>query len=157
MESYRGNLRQFLDDACVEGASNWTTAREAYFERVAERCETAIQRTFDVFGEANAFLRFENGSYNRRFNVAVYDLMTTLFAEPSIDPEILESRASDLREAFEQLCENDRSFSQSLQTTTKSISSTIGRISKYGAEIERVLDLKLPILERAQAAVSRGV
>jgi hypothetical protein len=152
MESYRGNLRKFLDDACVAGASNWTTAREEYFESVADRCETAIQRTFDVFGETNAFLRFENGTYNRRFNVAVYDLMTTLFAEPSIDPETLEGKASDLRVAFEHLCENDRSFSESLQTTTKSIGSTTGRVLTYGAEIERVLGLRLPILERARAA-----
>lgn len=150
LESYRGNLRKFLDDACILGDQLWRDRGQPYFEALALRCEGAISRTRTVFGENNWFLRYENGSYNRRFNIAVFDLMTAVLGDESIsDQEILDNR-DDIRTAFESLCENDRAFNDSLQTTTKSMTSTGIRIAKFGEEVARIIGHDLPVTERAQ-------
>ena len=149
IEEYRGNLRRFLDEACVSGREKWQNHGEEYFEQLAVTCEKTIQRTFLAFGEKNSFLRFENGSYNRRFNIAVFDLMMAVLGDPSITDVEFEEHRGAIRGIFEKLCETNRDFSDSLQTTTKSMTSTETRIAEFGREVGTLLGHTLPIVQRA--------
>jgi hypothetical protein len=153
-EEYRGVLRQFLDDACRTGSQEWTSKGQQYFENLAESCERAIERTYEVFGE-NAFQRFENGSYNRRFNIAVFDAMTAVLGDPTFSASDLTSNVVALREIFERMCESNREFADSLQSTTKSIPSTAGRVLLFGREVEALLGHDLEITARAEALLNR--
>lgn len=151
IEDYRGNLRKFLDDACVAGAQTWKSTGEPYFEELAARCEKTIERTFLAFHEQNSFLRYENGSYNRRFNIAVFDLMMAVLGDESITDDEFAAHQHEIRGTFETLCEQDRVFSDSLQTTTKSMTSTSGRIVRFGDEVGALVGHPLPIVARAAA------
>lgn len=156
IEKYRGNLRRFLDDACLDGAIKWRTEGEQYFEGLADKCELAIARTFEAFGIKDSFLRFEDGNFIRRFNIAVYDLMSAVLGDASVTDAEFTSNAESIRNAFTRLCETDREFSDSLVTTTKAIGATGGRIVKFGRAVESILNHELDIVARADAMLSRA-
>ena len=153
LESYRGNLRKFLDDACVNGAKTWQLKGRVHYDSLALHCEETIERTFSVFTEQNSFLRYEEGSYNRRFNVAVYDLMMAVLGDPTLTQPELELHAGSIKDAFEQLCETDAAFANSVRTTTKSIGSTSGRIIKFGEALETIVGHPLSVVQRARVMI----
>lgn len=155
IEEYRGNLRKFLDDACEAGAVKWSSEGEEYFESLAERCERAIARTFGAFSAKDSFLRFQEGNYIRRFNIAVFDLMTAVLGDDSISDDEFAANAEAVRVAYEQLCETDREFSDYLVTTTKSIEATGGQIVKFGRAVEEILGHDLRIVGRAEVLLSQ--
>jgi hypothetical protein len=151
IEGYRGNLRGFLDEACIAGATRWSSDGEAYFETVAERCEMAIERTFDAFAEKDSFLRYGENGYIRRFNIAVFDLMTAVLGDVSITDDEFAANLDAIRDAFQSLCVNDRMFNESLVTTTKTREATGGRIVAYGMEVGKILGHDLDVVDRARA------
>jgi hypothetical protein len=141
---YRGNLRQFLDDACVRGQENWTELGPGHYEDLAGGCDRAIERTFKIFGD-NAFLRYERGSYNRRFNIAVFDLMAVLLSDPALTDELVTSKAETIRSKYEDLCSNDEDFRDSITATTKSIRAVSGRFLTFAQAIEEIAGIELSI------------
>ncbi|MFB7894689.1 DUF262 domain-containing protein [Microbacterium sp. NPDC056044] len=150
IEGYRGNLRGFLDEACVSGARRWADDGEAYFETVADRCEMAIRRTFDAFTEKDSFLRYEHDGYIRRFNIAVFDMMTAVLGDVTLADADFAAHTSEIREAYESLCIEDRMFNESLVTTTKTREATGGRIIAFGSEVARIVGHDLEIVDRAR-------
>lgn len=144
LANYRGNLRQFLDDACVDGQQKWASTGSAYFDGLLDQCELAIGRTFQIFGE-NAFLRYEGGSYNRRFNIAVFDLMTVLLSDVALSDKMITDHADEIRVAYEELCTSDERFRTSITSTTKSIPAVSGRFTTFAAELERIHGSRLDI------------
>lgn len=144
LASYRGNLRQFLDDACVRGEQNWKSGGKDQYESLAVSCELAISRTFEIF-EDNAFLRFEKGSYNRRFNIAVFDLMTVLLGDTSLSDGDIAQHGAAIRGAYEDLCTNDDDFRASITSTTKSISAVSERFLTFARSIEAITGVTLEV------------
>lgn len=154
LAEYGGNLRSFLDDQCRIGLRDWA-ARQDEYESMAKGVEVAIRRTEAVF-QGDAFLRWQNERYIPRFNIAVYDMMTTIFSSPVITEELLMGKEVRLRSSFEFLCrENDR-FAQSLATTTKTTSATGYRVAAYSKAVEEALGVTLPVREVAEQLVARG-
>jgi Protein of unknown function DUF262 len=153
IEHYRGNLRQFLDDACVKGQEIWNVEGESYFERRAQQCETAIARTFRIFGD-DAFLRYEKGSYNRRFNIAVFDLMTVVLGDESVSDDSVHEFGHELRAVFERLCDSDESFRDSITATTKSIAAVSERFLTFITAVERTIGVQLAIRDRVASLAS---
>ncbi len=150
LEGYRGNLRAFLDDACVTGGADWRRSGSDPFETMAGQCEQAIERTFATFGERDAFRRFEDGAYNTRFNIAVFDAMTAVLGDEAVTNAALTEHASEIKAQFEQLCDSDPDFADSLQTTTKSIGATAKRIITLGEMVGSELDVDLGVVGRAK-------
>ncbi|MFG1685416.1 DUF262 domain-containing protein [Nonomuraea sp. NPDC049269] len=152
IEDYAGNLREFLDETCVQGNREWTS-RASQYESLAVSCERAIDYTFSVFGN-NAFYRYEENDttkeYIKRFNVAVFDLMCATFSSSGISQEIIAEKSGELRKAFEILCIEDLKFQDSIKSTTKTESATAGRILRYGSKVQEILNVELPIMRRAR-------
>lgn len=153
IEHYRGNLRAFLDDMANEGTTHWNQRQPRYMGHLRS-CERAIDLTFQIFGPKRAFLRFHAGRYVRRFNIAVFDAMTLVLADPALDGVDLAAHTEDLRRAYEELCSGDEQFQASLTTTTKTIPATLGRIAKWGAAVGSVIGTRPRISERAEAALN---
>lgn len=148
LEEYSGNLRQFLDAACEIGQTALDKHGEWYFEEIAIACEQAIQRAFTIFGN-NAFLRFEGDAYNRRFNIAVFDVMTAVLSDPQLDDRVIEVHAEAIEGAYKDLCVNDNDFQAALKASTKTITATAGRIQKFGERVEAITGTTLDITSRA--------
>jgi hypothetical protein len=155
LEGYAGNLRQFLDDACDLKKNNWRNKGKAHFDEQADLCEVAIRRTFTVFGSNRAFRRYESGGYNRRFNIAVFDLMTAVFSDGTLTDDLVARHADGIRTAFERLCVENADFQASLQVSTKTIGATAGRIKAFGDEVGRATGEELDVVGRAEALLTR--
>jgi hypothetical protein len=156
IETYGGNLRAFLDEACVAGGKQWQSRGELYYEALADRCEKAVDRTFEIFGERDSFLRFNDGRYIRRFNIAVFDLMTAVLSDRAIEDRAISEKKDEIRLLYQWLCTSDPEFQESLQTTTKSIIATTGRIVTFARELEALLG-PLEIGRRAGVALARVI
>jgi Protein of unknown function DUF262 len=155
IEQYRGNLRQFLDDTCERGQEIWQEQGAEYFENLATRCEVAIARTFEIFDD-NAFCRYQLGSYNRRFNIAVFDLMTVILSDDSITDGEVRDHRQELRAAFERLCDTDTVFRESITATTKSIGAVKSRFLTFAGVVAQTLEHELDITHRIEALEEPG-
>jgi hypothetical protein len=156
IEEYRGNLRQFLDDTCERGQTVWDASGENYFDQLAKRCELAIERAFVIFGD-NAFLRYQLGSYNRRFNVAVFDLMTVILADDQITDKEISEHGNEIRSAFERVCDEDTAFRESITATTKSIGAVRSRFLTFANIVQNTLGHDLDVTSRIEALDEPGV
>lgn len=149
IDNYRGNLRLFLDDACKYGNSRWSDRAEHY-EMLAARCDSAIDAVFSVFGE-DAFLRYDGERYIRRFNVALFDAMSLVFAD-TVVRSVLQLDLNGLRAAYETLCATDEVFQMSLVSTTKTRDATFARVFKLARAVGRVIGQPLEIELRLTSA-----
>ena len=62
---------------------------------------------------------------------AVFDIMTYYFRHSDIRASSL-TNEREVKQAFIDLCDNDDKFTDALQTTTKSIQATFGRLHTWG-------------------------
>jgi hypothetical protein len=136
LSAYHGNLKEFLDTVTGELNASWAASEQAV-RRTAALCDSAIDTTFAVF-EENAFYRWELSKYERRFNRAVFDVMTYYFAQQDV-AAISSERKEAVTAAFRNLCDHDAEFRQSIQATTKSITATHTRLYKWGMALSDAL------------------
>lgn len=155
LESYTGNMREFLDDACVAGQVLVEKDGLAYFNSIADRIEDAIQRVFRVFGDDFYFFRFADGSFIRRFNVSVFDVLVLVLSDDGIAEDDLDNNASEIKQAYVNLSSDDTDFQSYLISTTKTPQAVAGRILKYAKSVESVLGRRLGITHRAQELLER--
>ncbi|MDP3968829.1 MAG: DUF262 domain-containing protein [Nocardioides sp.] len=149
LSTYRGNLRQFLDDACVRGDRVWRSVGPSHYEGLADQCEKAIARTFAIF-LGDSFLRYEDG-YNRRFNIAVFDLMTVMLSDAAITDDLIGTHRLAVKAGFEELCTNDEAFNRSITSTTKSVPAVRERFLTFCSLLESVLGVQLEIRQHIEA------
>ena len=143
LESYRGDLRAFLDGTTERLNKEWNS-REIEINQLAGQCDLAINTTIQIFGE-DAFRRWRKATeFERRFNRAVFDIMTYYFKDPEISRHAL-AQSDDVKAAFIALSKNDEQFTEALQTTTSSVEATFGRLSKWGHQLGQVLNVILEI------------
>jgi hypothetical protein len=140
--NYTGNLKAFLDGTVNDLNDQWEE-KEEEIRRVSEQCEFAIATTFSIFGE-NSFYRWSDGDYEGRFNRAVFDVMTYYFTDPSV-AAVAGERRDRVKDAFQELCEEDVRFVEAIQTTTKTPLATQRRLAIWGQTLQRVVELPLPI------------
>lgn len=145
LHTYTGNLKDFLDDASKRLNDNWVVQRSA-IEELAKQCDLAVECTMDIFGD-NAFRRWRKSTgFEGRFNRAVFDIMTYYFRHSDIRASSL-TNEREVKQAFIDLCDNDDKFTDALQTTTKSIQATFGRLHTWGDRLRTVLQLQFEIPE----------
>lgn len=146
IEEYTGNLKAFLDKTANDLNLDWAEKSEELIE-AGKRCDTAIDATFEIFGD-NAFFRWSGSRYEGRFNRAVFDIMTFYFTNEEIR-SLAVNKKEDVERAYKTLCENDQKFVESIQTTTKTVTATHRRISLWGEALQNAIgiSLKIPLLE----------
>ncbi|ARV18193.1 hypothetical protein AEP_01241 [Curvibacter sp. AEP1-3] len=142
MYKYSGDLKHFLDETVMELNARWKIENSA-LKALAIECENAIQFTKGIFGD-DAFTKYSPKGFERRFNRAVFDIMSISFSYPEVRLAA-KNRESQIVEEFKRLCKSDL-FLRSLETTTKSTEATHIRITEWGNAIERILGVKPPAM-----------
>ena len=137
-DQYAGNLKRFLDESASRLNTRWIQ-EEAEIRSEAERCNVAIEATQQVFGSRDAFCIYDGEAFGRRFNRAVFDIMTFYFREQPIRESALQAR-SRIKQAFVDRSKMDADFQQSLTTTTKSKKATATRFVAWAEELSAVID-----------------
>lgn len=141
LPTYNGNLKSFLDKTCADLNKAWDS-REPQLRSTAGTCDAAISATMRIFGSDHAFARWNGRVYESRFNRAVFDVMTFYFKHPTIARASISQRAK-VRARFERLCTADAEFTESIQTTTKTVEATYIRLKKWGDALVGVIDAKV--------------
>lgn len=143
LNEYTGNLKAFLDGTVNHLNDEWENSQER-IKASALDCETAIKATFEIFGE-NAFYRWSPGGYEGRFNRAVFDIMTYYFSNQQT-ADTATQRKGFVEAAFKELCEENRQFVESIQTTTKTPVATSRRLTLWGERLQSAIGepVKIP-------------
>jgi len=134
---YAGNMKLFLNDTS-EALSNSFSEIESQLDSDWAEFEAGMSLTKSIFGD-DAFKSRQNRKYQRNPNRAVIDIMAYYFADPNVRAAIGEDQYSAVRTAFERLCDNNQSFLQSLQTSTKTSSATSQRFHDWGDALRGII------------------
>ena len=146
VSDYSGNLKKFLDDTCNDMNRNWQK-EQFNIEKKVEEFEKAIDASAEIFGGIeNVGRKWTGEKFEKKFNRAVLDVIAFYFADEKIRSIALEKKENVL-DSFKTLCETNAIFQKSIESTTKSMDSTINRLNLWGNELKKSLgeDFQIPI------------
>ena len=80
--------------------------------------------------------------------------MTYYFARSDV-AGAAQANSKAMIESYKRLCDSNRAFRESIQTTTKSVDSTFTRLSEWGGALRDVteIDIAVPILSNGRIRV----
>lgn len=155
LSEYNGNLKSFLDSTCERLNRKWEDEQDAIVAQVHD-LEAAFETTFRIFTEKNAFRKWdpEQDEYERRFNRAVFDVMVFYFSQAQVRKKTKGNEVK-IENDFKKLCEQNPTFTRSIETTTKSLDATVSRLSIWGKVLSKrlKLDLEVPKLEENRITI----
>lgn len=147
IEDYDGNLKNSFDNTVLRLNKDWDLHENEIVDE-ANELDNAIDFTIKIFGEKEAFSKWNGKSFQRNFNRAIFDIMVYYFSQPNIR-EAIEGNENLVVNAFKELCENDSEFLISFEHTTKSITYTEKRFNTWGMKLKELfedLNFKVPTL-----------
>ena len=138
---YTGNLKEFMDHTCLSLNIEWAAHRDLLMAQ-ADDMDEAIEATFGIFGDENAFRKWDGERFQPRRNRAVFDIMLFYFSEKEYRLLGLEQKENVVRE-FKRLC-SVTEFVRSLETTTKSLTATQFRLTEWGKALATAIGAPIP-------------
>lgn len=150
IETYTGNLKEFLDKTCEILNKEFDKDNSLILEQ-AEELVQAIDAVFNIFGD-NAFMKFNNREYTGIFNRPVFDIMTFYLSIPEVRNKAL-LNMEEVKNLFETLCQEDINFLRSLETSTKNIEPTITRYDAWGRGLISVLGISIKIPKKTESGI----
>lgn len=146
LSEYAGILKKFLDDSCEDLNKKWEQIEETINAQL-DQFEQAHNAVVEIFGVKNMYKKWNGHAYETRFNRSIFDVMTYYLSVEEIRNMLLTDKTKT-ENIFKNLCENDHEFLSSIETTTKSLTATCTRLSKWANIInaEFGLTIKVPTL-----------
>lgn len=144
---YDGNLKNAFDNTVRILNASWNQNRNIIVQD-ANRLENAINLTIQIFGQRDAFSKWNGDNFQGKFNRAVFDIMVFYFSSPEIYQRA-EERIEEIREAFINLSQTDEAFMNSIEQTTKSLQNTEYRYRVWGTRLSEAIqyNFEVPILQ----------
>ncbi|MGB5854621.1 MAG: DUF262 domain-containing protein [Oceanisphaera sp.] len=139
---YTGNLKKFLDETCSKLNSEWNKLSQEIESQVVE-FELAHEAVKSIFNK-NCYRKWTGGSYENRFNRAIYDIMTLSFSDKDVR-QLAAGKEKLVENAFKELCSTNVDFKTSIETTTKSLGATHTRLSVWFKKLNDTIDCNLPV------------
>lgn len=146
IDKYTGNLKSFLDSTCYLLNKAWleNLEKKEDLENQFDLFTKAHSRIVEIFGE-NAYRKWNKVSYESRFNRAIYDIMILTFSDQEVLKKTEDNKLHNtIEKGFKDLCSNKEDFLKSLETTTKSLSSTQCRINTWSLFLNETIGTNLP-------------
>ena len=141
---YSGSMQAFLDTACETLNSKWDEMKETILQD-NEELKKAIRVVFEIFGESSAFRKFKGGRYEEKFNRAVIDIMLFYFSLPKVKDALLEEKYITIKYTYEKLCDENRDFLDSIESTTKSQTAVRRRFVIWGNALADILKINIDL------------
>lgn len=142
---YTGNLKEFLDRAVENLNNDWENQKVAIVNAGAMMLR-GLDAVRLVFGQKAELRKWNGQNYERRINRAVFDIMLFyLDDEKNIDDFV--AHGEEIEAEFRRLCEEDRDFLNSIESTTKSQESNHIRFSTWASSLSKILgrEIKSPL------------
>ena len=142
LTEYTGSLKAFLDNTCGKLNKFWDNEEQKLRSQLDE-FESAHQFLKGIFGK-NLYRKWNGEKYETRFNRAVFDVLLLAFVHPAVQ-DATRGQELAVERAFRDLCADDQDFLSSIETTTKSISATQTRISRWNEALNNLLGTSLHV------------
>ena len=142
LNEYDGNLKNAFDKTVNKLNKEWQTL-ELEIRESALQLEKAIDFTMLVFGERDAFSKWNGTHFQGKFNRAVFDIMVYYFSQQSIR-QAAEEKKEEVKAGFIN-CFNDSKFANSIELTTKSLVNTEARLNIWGKALATILKEKIRV------------
>lgn len=145
LPQYTGNLKNFLDWTCKTLNDRWKID-SASIENQVDDIEGAFATSFKIFGEKNAFRKWDGieKEYERRFNRAVFDVMMFYFSKSQVRKRVA-GLEKQIESDFKKICEESIDFVRAIETSTKNVVPTVNRLAIWGKALEKRLKVRLQI------------
>ena len=121
-------MQNFLDMTCNKLNKNFDKIE---ITTAMNRFDDAVNLTFNVFSNKEAFRKYKKGKYEDKYNRAVIDIMLFYFSQPEQNDVILKYK-EQICTRFKELCSTDENFLSALESTTKSLFAVHYRFRKRG-------------------------
>jgi len=137
---YEGDLKKFLDKTVNQLNESWLV-QEDVIRNTATNCSQAITFTIELFGD-EAFSKWTAKGSERRFNRAVFDVMTYYFSNEEVRQKIKAEKLNKaVVDSFHRLCETNPKFVKALESTTKSREAFATRLLLWGETLQKTINL----------------
>lgn len=148
IDQYDGNLKNTFDNTVRILNAEWDVRRNNITED-ARQLEHAINLTIQIFGERDSFSKWNGQNFQGKFNRAIFDIMIFYFSNPRIR-QFATDRLQDIKQAFIDLSNNDDTFRNSIEQTTKSLQNAEYRFRTWGEHLAAVIhhNLEVPVLQQ---------
>ncbi|WP_433866901.1 DUF262 domain-containing protein [Ralstonia wenshanensis] len=142
LTSYRGNLKQFLDETHDYFNSRWEDERRSV-EVLVDRIEDGLRFLAECFdGPRKVGRRWAEGQFDAPVNRAVLDVQIASALDHSVRQAVEEGRL-DLRACFADVCERNVAFVQAISGTTKSLTAIRTRYDVWRDTLEAAVGRKV--------------
>lgn len=128
LPEYRGNLKKFLDDTCVNLNKLWPDEEER-LRKLATQLEDAVLAAVKIFSRPNVFRKWDGERFEAPLNRAVFDVVAYTLTDPKIRTAATREKAQ-VQQAFKDLC-SDEQFRTAIESTTKSKAAVRTRFLKW--------------------------
>jgi len=125
-KDYIGNMWSFLDKTCSALNKEWAE-NETRIKDIAEEFKNAIDFTFDLFGDKDAFKVYTTNGFKKIRNRVIIDIMLFYFMDSKVRKTLLKKKERVVSE-FKILSVDD-DFAKSLSSSTNSFKSVRNRFN----------------------------
>jgi hypothetical protein len=129
LESYRGQLKQFLDVVAKTFNEDWATW-EPRVRDATDVFEAAHVANAQVFGD-HRFNKWADGRWENRLNRAVFDVEMHYLTNVADIPAYV-AKGHQIVDGYKTLCERDSQFRSAVESTTKSVEAVGYRLKMFG-------------------------
>lgn len=143
LSHYKGDLKKFLDSTVSDFNKSWQSDGERINE-LARQSEIAIEFTREIFDQNTAFTKWTEKGPERRFNRAVFDVMTFYFSDQSTRDAIAKLKDKKIIQyEFSKLCIEVPEFIKSVESTTKTLDAVLTRLLIWGKTLNKILQREI--------------
>jgi hypothetical protein len=138
MHSYRGNLKQFLDETQQDLNRSWSIHESAVTAMVI-RIEDGLRLLKEWFGDARKVgRRWSTHGYEKPINRAILDVQVASALDTTVRDAVKDGRLN-FEACFIELSEDSLDFFQAISGTTKSVAAVRARFAAWQQTLETAL------------------
>lgn len=135
--SYDGNLMPFLDNSMAKVNQAWTKY-EAKIEELFFDFNRATTFLLSTFPENRVGRKYTNGKWETRFNRALFEVQVFYFSHFEEQALVMADK-SGIVSKFIELCDGDKQFQDSIETSTKTLANYETRFTRFQNAMNQVL------------------
>jgi uncharacterized protein with ParB-like and HNH nuclease domain len=144
-KNYNGNLKQFLDNSMGEITKEWKTTYEIKLKELYANINNSIEILKNIFEDYNLIGRkFTNDKAEARFNRVILEVQLFFFVRLE-SSAINTDSVSKFKNGFIKLCQDDKEFRSSVESSTKNIDNYRIRFGKFQELMNHAFGVNLQI------------
>lgn len=151
LDSYRGNLKLFLDETHDFFNKNWAQS-QGLITTLFETIEDGLEFLAVALGDKkHVGRRWVDGHFDAPINRAILDVQIWSALDPNVQASV-KSGQLDLKSAFIEMSNQSQEFTQAVSSTTKSLSAVRSRYTVWLKKLEESSGcaIKMPRLPDAK-------